>query len=442
MRTVAHIEVKPPVLESRRVERLDGLRRMEKFFHPRNSLTVFSGALLLVYVVAPVLSYIFLAEDANLLRLASITTVGLASMWIGRLLPLFDGRLRPESRRVTVSWTVFVRATFLTFLVFMFVTFATAPSIPLLSALRGVATDALSEERGAFLKGRQGAQLALLYLSTFLLNTVVPYGVVLAYLARSRLRYVFAAMVLGFSVSFLQKTLFLNLILPLLALLAIQGELRGRRVMFGIGGSVLVVLVSTYLSIQVDPAAMAYSFAPTEFLSAQYSPDSPLLYLVWRSISVPIFTATDTLVVHSATFGGEPLWGATSTLLSALFGMDRVNIERYVFEYQFGGWNDTANANCVFLVDAYVNFSWPGVIVAGLLVGQVFRWFIRSRDTVFRSLWPLLAFVLFSASLIAMLLSNGWLFMLCFALFVRVRAPAVVLASANMALPRGRRMIL
>jgi hypothetical protein len=161
----------------------------------------------------------------------------------------------------------------------------------------------------------------------------------------------------------------------------------------------------------------AASISAVEYMSAGYVPTSSLDYFAWRAFAVPIYTASDTLLVHEQQFREQPLMGATSNLLSALFGLDRINLERFVFEHQFGSWNETANANAVFMVDAYANFGYLGVIFFSLFVGQIFRWFHLSSDIGFKSLWPLFAFVLFNASLIGMLLSNGFIYMLFHSLF-------------------------
>lgn len=302
-------------------------------------------------------------------------------------------------------------------MVFIVVAFATAPSIPILSALQGASANDLSQERGDFLKGRQGAGIALLYLSTFLVNTIVPYSIILLYSFRSKFRHVSAILFFVFCISFLQKSLFLNLILPLLAYLAISRKMHGK-VFFGlIIGSIALLILTTFLSLSGETSESENS---GDYMSAQYAPANSLDYFLWRSTAVPIFTAVDTLIVHADQFGSRPLLGATSSLLSAIFDIERVNIERFVFEHQFGSWNDTANANAVFVIDAYVNFDWFGVVAFGLFVGLVFRWFRISHDIAFRSLWVIFAFILFSSPLIGMLLSNGFLYMLFHALYIQV----------------------
>jgi hypothetical protein len=217
----------------------------------------------------------------------------------------------------------------------------------------------------------------------------------------------------------MQKALFLNLVLPLLALLAIQNRLQVRSALGVVLGSLLVLLVGTYLSLGETGEGAAAAQGGT-YLTAIYTPSNPLDYFVWRSFAVPVFTSTDTLLVHTEQFGGNPLLGATSTLISSIFGMERINLERFVFAHQFGGWNEHANANAVFITEAYVNFGLVGVLVFAVFVGLIFRWFRVSRDVGFKALWPLLAFILFSAGLIGMLLSNGFLYMLFHALFIKI----------------------
>lgn len=389
----------------------------EWLLHPRNGMRIFCTTLFVVYAAIPVLVYLTFDQQETLLRLAVITLLGLAGILLGSQITMFDRRLTNRAPRLVISPKVFVAITWCVFLLFVIVTFATAPTIPVLSAFGGVDSDFLSQERGDFLKGREGAGLALLYISTFLVNTVVPYTILLLYLRSSRWRHLAAAVFFLFCISFLQKSLFLNLVLPLMALFATKGQLRGAKTIGWITFSLAVLIGSTYLSVAGSGVRLGQI---NQYLSALYSPSSPLDYFFWRLFAVPIFTATDSLLVYAQQFQSTPLLGATSSFISFLFDMQRVNLERFVFEHQFGSWNDIANANAVFLIDGYVNFGWGGVLLFGMVVGLVFRLFRRSKDPAFQALWPLFAFVLFSAPLIGMLLSNGFLYMILHALFIRV----------------------
>jgi hypothetical protein len=402
----------PPDRQRARGSLLGGL------FHVRNGLLLFSLALATAYVALPLLLVGLGRSGPASLLLATIMSVAILAMLAGSQITWLDVRFAPDSRRLYVRPKVFVAVTWGVFLAFVFITFATAPSIPFLSALSGASADELSDERGEFLKGRDGIGLGLLYLSTILTNTVVPYSIILLYATKSKLRHWLALAFFLFCISFLQKALFLNLILPLAAYFAASRFYRGKTFVYLMGGSILVLVVGTFLALGDESIAIAH--ASGDYFSASYLASDPLDYVLWRAIAVPVFTATDTLIVHLAWLRGELLWGATSSLLSSVFHLERINIERMVFEYQFGSWNEIANANAVFVVDAYVNYGWAGVVLFGLLVGQVFRWFRISRDVAFRALWPLFAFILFSAPLIGMLLSNGFLYMLFHALFIRV----------------------
>lgn len=386
---------------------------------PEWATWTFSVALLIAYAIVPLGAYFVVLPDPVFLRLVGITTLGVASMWLGASLPIADARFASRRGWVVVDPNAFIAGGFAIFAVFLVVTFATAPSIPILSAFQGADPDALSQERGDFLKGRAGWQLALLYISTFLVNTVVPYGVVLAYAIRARARHVLAVTFFLFCISFLQKALFLNLLLPLVSYAAISGRLRARQVLLFGAAAVGLLIAFTYLTSGEGSGAGDGAVILAEVLSAQYAPATPFGYFLWRAFAVPVFSATDTLVVHAQYFDGRPLLGATSLLVSAILGVERINLERFVFEYQFGGWNDVANSNTMFLIDGYVNFGWLGVVAFGLLVGQALRWFRLSPDAGVRSLWSLFTFVLFSAPLLGMLFSNGFLYMFLHAVLLR-----------------------
>jgi hypothetical protein len=376
-------------------------------------------ALGIVYGLIPLAAYLFVIPEPSFLRLAWLTSLAVMGLLVGSKVSLFDGQFGPRALRIAVPATAFHATTWLVFLVFVAVTFLTAPSIPLISALQGASADSLSQERGDFLKGRAGAGIALLYISTFLTNTIAPYSVVLLYATKSRYRHFLAGIFFLFCISFMQKALFLNLVLPLLALFAIQSRLQIRPALGVVSGTLIVLLVSTYLSLG-DTGEGAAALQGGDYLSASYIPSNPLDYFAWRAFAVPIFTATDTLLVHTEQFGGKLLLGATSSLIASTFGIERINIERFVFEYQFGSWNEIANSNAVFITDAFVNFGHAGVLALAVFVGIIFRWFHISRDVGFKALWPLFAFILFSAPLIGMLLSNGFLYMLFHAFFIKI----------------------
>lgn len=382
------------------------------------SLPIFLVALGLTYCIIPAYLYYFRDGHIAALTLCYITILMIISIMAGSRVSFFDSRFKPNARRLYISTRSFIFLTWCLFGAFTIITFASASSIPIVSAFLGVSPEDLSQERGDFLKGREGSAIALLYLSSILTNTIVPYSIVILYIIRARYRHIFALAFFLFCISFLQKALFLNLILPLAAYLALSNRYSTRTYVSLATGSLLVLIVATFLAMGGDGVVATRTSG--HYFSATYVAPSSVDYLIWRAFSVPVFTAVDTLLVHQEWLGERTLLGATSSLLAVISGVERINLERLVFEYQFGSWNEIANANAVFLVDAYVNFSWIGVIVFGVSTGIIFRWFRISQDLAFKALWPLFAFVIFSGPLIGMLLSNGFLYMLFHALFIRV----------------------
>ncbi|MCW2292121.1 hypothetical protein M2262_002171 [Pseudomonas sp. BIGb0408] len=393
----------------------------ERLFFPGFGFFVFVLFIGVTYCIIPFFLFMFFSVDEFFIKLSGLTFFSIIILIVGYFTPLIDGQFSEGARRIVISSSFFNSVVWAFFLVFAAYTFYTAQSIPLYSALLGASADALSQERGDFFKGRTGAESMLLYLSTIFTTVLIPYSLVLMYRDNNRYRHFLFLMSFAFCVSFLQKALFLNIFLPVLVCFAITGRLSLRMFLGCLFGIPLILVAAVFLSLgDASTALVSEGVKLDYYFSSKYLPVGGMDYLFWRIFAVPLFTATDTLLVHSEIFKGEFLMGATSTLLSLISGMDRINIERYVFQHQFGSWNEIANANAVFVSDAYVNFGWVGIFCFSFLIGQVFRWFRLSSDIAFKSLWPVFALTLYSASLIGMLMSNGFLYILFHALFLRI----------------------
>jgi hypothetical protein len=133
-------------------------------------------------------------------------------------------------------------------------------------------------------------------------------------------------------------------------------------------------------------------------------------------------TAADAIRVLQEQFSGQPLWGATSSFVASLFGMERIEFERLVFAAQWGqNATGTGSSNSVYITEAFINFGWSGVVIFSFLIGLMMRMFAVSRDEAFRALWPLFAFGVYTSGLIGLLLSNGFVLLFAIALFTRIR---------------------
>jgi hypothetical protein len=391
-----------------------------KYLSARGVFWLFLALVFVFYVTLP-LSLSFVSASSPYYALGAwISVVAIAGMLLGFRSKAFNNRFVPAALRLSVRPGLYIRVVFLIFVAFFALTLATAPSIPLISAFVGSDVNQLSFERGEFLKGRQGGWIFLLYLSSLVSSTLVPYAIVLAYLRRDLLRHAFAAVYLFFCVVFLVKALFLTILLPILSALADRGKLSARVFLASMATAILGLLLMTRVS-GYDELEGTGAFTIDEYFSASYVASSTLDFLVYRSLAVPVMTVADTLFVHATRFDGQNLGGATSTLLATAFGLERVNLERLVFEHQYGGWNDFGNSNVFFAVDGFVNFGWLGVFFFGLLVGFFFKVFRLSSDLALRSLGLLFAFQLISSPLTGVLFSNGFLLMLLQGLFVKVK---------------------
>lgn len=384
------------------------------------------GGLAVVYVALPLIVDAALLPNPYFVQLAQLSVAACLLIAVGYLVPFFDGRFGKAAPRIAVSARSFHVVVWGTFVIFLVITFTTAPSIPILSALKGASGADLSLERGAFLKARVGLESVLIYVSTVFVAALLPYSLALLFIRKSRLRFVLLLLFLAYSLSFLQKALFLNVVLPLLYLAARNRNASTKRILSVVFGSGLLLYAVTLLAfgpaedISLEPGGGVVTGG--DFFGASFLPGNALEHLLWRATAVPLFSASDTLLVHQEQFGGRPLWGATSSFFAGALGLERIPMERLVSEHEWG-WNDIANSNALYVTEAFVNFDWIGVVVFSLFVGQSLRWFRRSRDEAFKSLWTIYVLAVFTSGLIGTLLSNGYLLMFAMALMVRLKEP-------------------
>jgi hypothetical protein len=371
------------------------------------------------YFAAPISIYLFLDPREEYLSLAFYSLITLFFLSVGYRFRVFDPSIISTKGKIRVPDGLISKWISITFIAFVIVTLATAPSIPILSALNGSDVSSLSDERGEFLKGRAGGWIVLSYLSTLFTGFLVPYALIDVFSARQKFRYLLLIFALTYSISFLVKGLFLNFVLPFLVWWT-ERKLLTARSLIGFGAAMIGVLI---VLIQISgygalEGASGYNLG--EFFSTLYVPNSSVDFFLYRSISIPIFSVADTLYIHANDLNGKMLFGRTSTLIAKLIGESRVDIEKMVFAYQYGGWNDFGNANVVYIADAFINFGYIGLGVYGFLVGYILRIFRLSSDIGLRSLSVLFVCLMYSSPLIGMLLSNGYVLVFLFAFFVRI----------------------
>lgn len=353
-------------------------------------------------------------------ELAVLSACAALCVFLGAFFPLPWHRLP----KVKIRPELLLLAVWIAFFVFVLVVSATAERIPLVASLHGVDAETIAILRERFLKAREGWQASFVYLNAAFAGFLIPYCIALMFLCRFRLRWICFTFFLLYTLSFAEKGFFFKAMVPVFYLIV------QRRVASIIKPGMLVAAMAGLLAVITIAARVGESGEDRsvgDFFSARYIPASPSEYMVWRAAAIPLVTAADALLVFHERLQSQKLWGATSSFLARLRGVETVPFERLVFAEQWGqNETGTGSANSVYLTEAYVNFGVGGVILFSFFVGNILRLFAKSRDEAFQSVWMLFCLNIYCAGLIGTLLSNGFLLLLFFATFVRFKTTAEV----------------
>lgn len=391
-----------------------------------STAAIFSASLLIGYGLVSIVAY---AETANeyYLDVLSLTIVSALSVFLASKVRMFD--LPGGLKRIEIGANRFLPAMFFLFFAVAAYTMATAPAVPLLAWLSGVDAEVLVDLREQFLKARVGWESVLPYFNALLTSTFVPYALALMFITRHPWRWRLFCAFLVYCFIFIEKVYFIKAIIPLVVVMF--GSLDSNRgKLFGIS---LVSLALVYGLGVVSGFGSGESTATDEyFFSNTFRPSGTGEYLFWRAISVPVFTAADSLSYHFEIYRSEPLFGATTGIFSSLFGMERLYFEREVFAYQWGQTESgTGSANAAFFIDAYVNFGILGVVLISVAVGRILKYMQDNGDAALHAIWPLFAFGLYVSGFFGNLFSSGFLFILVFSALFVVRSHDRPLRSAR-----------
>lgn len=329
--------------------------------------------------------------------------------------------VRQRDFRFVISFEAFVFFIWVPFLITIALILVTAPAIPILTALTGGSADLVALQREEFLKGRQGFAGLFVYVNAFFTGALIPYTIALMFLHRFKWRWALTALFLVYSLSFVEKAFFLKALVPIIYLFS-NGMIRSY---FGPKATLLLAFVVLLFVTTISGSGSdMVAGTSANFFQATYSPPSPFMHIIWRSVAVPLFTAADSLTVFHVYFFNTPLLGATSSFIAAIFGLKRIPYELIVFQFQWGQ-NEagTGSSNAVFLIEAFVNYGWAGVIIFSIIIGRLFKMFADSDNEALRAVWPLLALGLYTSGLVGQLLSNGFIVLLILEAFVRVKQP-------------------
>lgn len=399
---------------------------------PEKAWLLFGGLVLVVYCFIPASLSLTGYQDTAYRTLASIAAFGVIVTWATYM---FSKGLKFRIPPLVLDTNVFLLVVIGFFVGFAILSWATAEQIPLVAALQGADGETLAYLRESFLKGRGGWQSGFVYINAILSGALLPYCIAVMFVIDHRLKWWVFAFFMFYSISFVEKAFFLKAVVPIFYLLC-QKRFRSHiQPSYVAVGTVLLLLGFTVLS---RAGVSGWHVGGGDFWSPSYQAGNALDQLLWRMISVPVFSAVDAIKVYE-TFFGYPLMGATSSLLSLVSGADRIEFERMVFDFQWGqNATGTGSANSVYLTEAFINYGWSGVALFSVAVGICLRIFSSSKDEGVRSLWLLFAFNLFSAGLIGLLFSNGFILLLLIAIFVRLRNVPLIGQATKVDLPASR----
>lgn len=393
---------------------------------------VFAAGLFLVYCIVP--AWLGSAYSSPyMLNLAGMAAVAAASIIAGFYLPILDFQFGAHRFAITVDARWLHIAIWGAFAIFCVVAFATAGSAPLFSALRGGVTEAvLDQERAAFLKMREGWGAGLGYLSGIFTGALLPYSLSSLLVRRARGRYGALAVFLLYAESFLQKALFLQVLIPIFYLV-VQRKL-WNLIAFSVPLALTLLLLfgnARLVQGELLPALPDFSHGigqgtshggPGAYFNAHYDAKSSLGKLVWRAVAVPVFTARDAIEVFDEVFDGKQLRGATSSFVAKIFRLERVNYDLVVYDYEWGN-GALGRSNTVYFIEGFVNFGWVGVVLFSLIVGQCYRILHKSGEDALKAMSLVLGYNLIQASLMGTMLSGGFILVFLIALFVTVKWP-------------------
>lgn len=324
--------------------------------------------------------------------------------------------LKSNKINVVLSFEKSIYLLFSFFILLVLIIFITAPNIPIIQSLKGASEKDLSISREDFLKAREGWQASLGYIIGIINAYFLPYFISLAFFRNHKYKFVFAGIFLLYCLSFLEKSYFLKLAIPLFFLYLFEAKNKATFILKG----TLIILLAIFLMYFLAGYSESNVDSGEELFSILHTPNGTFQAIMWRSTIVPIVTALDGIRIFITDFNNQYFYGNTSSLIAFITGGERINFERLLYQSQFGG-SITGNANQFFVVEAYINFGFIGVFIFSFLVGKFIKKAITLNNIVFLSVIPLFIFNLFNAGLISNLFSNGFLLFYAFVVFVKLK---------------------
>lgn len=317
---------------------------------------------------------------------------------------------------------------FILYFIFILYVTLTAPAIPLIQSFMGASSSDLSNYRELFLKARTGLEGLLVYINAIFTVAILPFITASLYVVRYKYRHVYLLFFVFTLFLSMEKSLIARALLPLLVLL-FNGYVKDKYVtlkrilLFAVMGLFLVTFLSLG-NLTKDETILISELVESDPNAARYyivsNPDNVFMFLFNRIFWIPYMTAIDWLSFFNVVLHRELVMGASSSLFSFLFGVERINLERLVFEFEWGqNESGTGSANTVYFVDIFLNFGWIGVILANALLACIVRFFVFCDNYVAKASFYVYAYFLVTSTIIGVLFSSGLLVLMTLILFTK-----------------------
>lgn len=314
----------------------------------------------------------------------------------------------------------------------------TASSIPLFDSVKGLDIQTVAEGRETFLRARVGFEVVLNYLYSMFRSFLMPFAVCILYQGNSRLRHAVLLMFLFSLMLTLEKSLSVMALLPLFYFFTQKRNYRMAALVLLL--TIAAIGTTSFLArggLADDPCTAGGAAQigsgdnsskdrrlrqPALSVPEKYNMfrgDSQVEYVLNRIFYIPYITAHEWLRYQHEIMNGEFTFGRSISVVAAILGEEKINLEKEVFSFQWGQ-NETAtgSANTAYFIDAYLNFGFVGCFLYTLAIVCILRLTLISDVVILQAcVFVPLIFLLFN-SLTAMIFSGGLFFLVFLALFV------------------------
>lgn len=316
------------------------------------------------------------------------------------------------------------------FIYFIYIVYVvvTAPGIPLLLSLKGASSADLSYFRELFFKARTGFDSILVYLNAIFTVAILPFLIASLYIIKYKHRHLYLIFFVFTLLLSMEKSLIARALLPLLVLV-INGYVTDKyvtlkRILIISGFGLFVITFLSLGNLANDETKLLSEIVELDPNAAKYfvvnNPDSIAQFILNRIFWIPYITAIDWLSFYNEVLHREYVMGASSSMIAGIFGMERVNLERLVFEFEWGqNESGTGSANTVYFIDVFLNFGWLGVIISNAILAFIIRFFEFCDNNAAKASFFVYAYFIATSTLIGVMFSSGLLLFMVLILFVK-----------------------